>query len=218
MIQDPPRPPMRLNRRHERWLYGISAVVLGSGIGWLVDHYFFAGPSDFGDAHAPFEPWWLRLHGAAAMAALVVLGSLFPGHIARAWRLRLNRRSGLAMLSVVGLLVVTGWALYYLGDEETRGWISVVHWAVGLAAAAGLALHVWLGKRQTRRPNATPLSDESAGAQGDLIDGGPEASHGLPGQRLTSLKKGKRDMPSPKLPSPIDGAQRARILPTGFWR
>ena len=104
MKTDVQPPPMRLSRWHERWLYAIGALVFVSGVGWLADHYLFAGSADFGDAHAAFEPLWLRLHGAAAMAGLVVLGSLLPGHITRAWRSRTNRRSGLLMLSIAVLL------------------------------------------------------------------------------------------------------------------
>ena len=164
MTKDAQLPPMRLSRRHERWLYAIGALIFVSGLGWLADHYLFAGSADFGDAHAAFEPWWLRLHGAAAMAGLVVLGSLLPGHIARAWRLRTNYRSGLLMLSLVVLLVVTGYGLYYVGDEETRPWISMVHWLAGVVAAAGLALHVRWGKRQTRRMHLPAAANPSSSA------------------------------------------------------
>ena len=151
MRNDGQLPPMRLSRRHELWLYAIGALIFVSGLGWLGDHYLFAGSADFGDAHAASEPWWLRLHGAAAMAGLAALGSLFPGHIARAWRSRTNYRSGLLMLSITVLLVVTGYGLYYVGDEETRPWISLVHWLVGIMACAGLVLHVRLGKSRRWR-------------------------------------------------------------------
>ncbi len=142
---------MRLSRRHELWLYAIGVLIFVSGLGWLWDHYLFAGSADFWEAHAAFEPWWLRLHGAAAMAGLAALGSLLPGHIARAWRSRTNYRSGLLMLSIAVLLVVTGYGLYYAGNEETRPWISMVHWLVGVVAVAGLLVHVRLGKRRMLR-------------------------------------------------------------------
>ena len=151
MKRDVQPPPMRLSRWHERWLYAIGAWVFLSGIGWLADHYLFAGSADFGDGHAASEPLWLRLHGAAAMAGLVVFGSLLPGHIARAWRLRRNYRSGVLMLSLMLLLVLTGYGLYYFGDEESRPWISMVHWLAGIVAGASLVLHVRLGKHSMGR-------------------------------------------------------------------
>ena len=36
----------------------------------------------------------LMVHGGAAMVTLLLLGALFPSHVARAWRSRLNPRLG----------------------------------------------------------------------------------------------------------------------------
>lgn len=149
------RLPMRLSQQHERWIYATGGVLFLSGLGWLIAHFFLAGPGEFGELHHVSEPWWLRLHGAGAMVFLLALGSLFPGHIVRAWQVRKNHRTGLLMLTIMAVLVVTGYGLYYAGDETTRPWISAVHWVVGLAAAAGLLLHVQIGRRSRgKRPIA----------------------------------------------------------------
>lgn len=150
------RSPMRLSSRHERWLYGIAGALLFSGLGWLVSHYFVAGSSlaaafRFEGTPHLSEPWWLRLHGAAMIGFLVVFGALLPGHLVHGWRRRHNRRSGIFMLSVVVALSLTGYGLYYLGDESTRPWISAAHWVIGLAAAGTLVVHVILGKRGALR-------------------------------------------------------------------
>lgn len=148
------RPTARLTRRHERWLYGVGAALFLSGAGWLVAHYFFAGTGEFGDARNASEPWWLRVHGAAAMAFLIAFGSLLPAHIVPAWRLLKNRRSGMLMIALVSVLVLTGYGLYYLGSEQTRTWISAVHWSVGIVCAGGLWAHVRWGKSGAKVPTA----------------------------------------------------------------
>jgi hypothetical protein len=150
------RLPMRLSRRHERWIYIAAALLLLTGLGWLVFHYFFAQPNDFGEAHHPSEPWWLRLHGAAAMGFLLALGSLLPGHITRGLHLRKNLVSGLAVLSMMCLLVLTAYGLYYAGDETVRPWISLGHWVLGLAIGVVFGLHVWLGKHRATAPRPLP--------------------------------------------------------------
>ena len=48
------------------------------------------------------------------------------------------------------LLTVTGYLLYYAGDENTRPVISAAHWILGLAVPALLAWHVISGRTQTR--------------------------------------------------------------------
>ncbi|WP_211464894.1 hypothetical protein [Collimonas silvisoli] len=161
-----PPMPIRLSRQHERWIYLIGAILFLSGLGWLIAHNFLAAPGEFGDAHHPSEPWWLRLHGAAAMGFLMVIGSLLPGHIASAWRLRKNHRSGLFMLALVAVLLLTGYGLYYAGDEQSRPWISLIHWIAGTAAAAGLWLHIWLGKRKANMLHAVvrkPIAPDATG-------------------------------------------------------
>ena len=144
----------RLSRWHERWLYGVSALLFLSGAAWLVAHYFFAGAGEFGETRNASEPWWLRLHGAAAMAFLIAFGSLFPAHVVPAWRRLKNRRSGMMMIALVSVLVLTGYGLYYLGGERTRPWISLIHWTVGILCAGGLWAHVHWGKSGAKVPPA----------------------------------------------------------------
>jgi len=139
---------MRLSQRHERLIYVVGAMLLLSGIAWLLTHYFLVTAGEFGPERHPSEPWWLRVHGAFAMVFLIAFGSVLPGHVMRAWHLRKNRNSGIAMFAVVCLLVLTGYGLYYVGNELTRPWISAVHWVIGIGSAATLVLHVVLGKRR----------------------------------------------------------------------
>jgi hypothetical protein len=145
---------MRLRPWHKRAVYAVGALTLVSGLGWLIDHYLLAGVAEFGEPHGAFELWWLRLHGAAIMAGLVVLGSLLPGHVAGALRAGENLRSGLSMLGLAVFLTATGYGLYYVGDENVRSWISALHWLAGLAAGVALPLHLWFGKRRRKRHGA----------------------------------------------------------------
>ncbi len=161
MKQGPP--PMRLGRTHERCVYFIGLLTFLSGAGWLADHYLLAGVGEFGDAHAAGEPLWLAIHGAAAMAALTVFGSLLPGHIARAWKARRNLGSGLVMLALFSLLIVTGYGLYYVGNEDTRPWISLAHWSTGIAIAGSLVMHIYLGKRRIRGSKSVPAGSIHGG-------------------------------------------------------
>lgn len=154
-MKPPPRnhawpQPVRLGRRHELWVYGLAALLLLSGAGWLVAHYFLAIPTEFGDPHQPSEPWWLRLHGAAAMGFLVIVGTVLLNHVVRAWHLRSNHKSGLVFMGLLAAMVLTGYALYYFGGEETRPWISKAHWIAGLASAVALPIHAVLGRRRQK--------------------------------------------------------------------
>lgn len=81
------------------------------------------------------------------MAFLIALGILIPMHIRRAWQARRNRANGAFFVTIIGILVVTGYGLYYFGDEHLRSITSWIHLMLGLVAPLLLVWHIWLGRR-----------------------------------------------------------------------
>jgi hypothetical protein len=142
-----PRPDtIRLGSLQEGAVYLATAALVVSGAIWLVLHYFLTKQGAFGPAIHPAEPWMLRIHGAAAMAALIVYGSLLPIHVRRAWAMRRNVVLGSSVVCFMLLLTVTGYLLYYAGSEELRPIISAAHWILGLAVPLLLCWHVASGR------------------------------------------------------------------------
>ena len=88
------------------------------------------------------------MHGAAVIGFLLAFGALLTIHVPHNWRRHLHRGSGLFLVLAVSLLALSGYGLYYLVSDSSRAWISVLHWAIGLLAAAGLAVHIVLAKRR----------------------------------------------------------------------
>ena len=146
---------MRLSRGHRAWVYWSGALLLASGCLWLLLHYFVHVPGEFGEAPHPLESWSLRLHGAAAMLVLVVLGSLVPVHVRRGLHQRRNLFPGITLASAAVLLIASGYALYYFGGEEARPWISAFHWVIGLGALPLVLWHIWRGRVAARSKAAS---------------------------------------------------------------
>jgi heme A synthase len=130
-------------------IYVAYAVLVLTGVGWLV--------ADQGKDAANTELWQeaaaslLMLHGGGAMLTLLFLGALVPLHVQRAWRGRKNRTTGVTMVTLNVLLVVTAFGLYYAGSDAVRLWISDVHIAIGVILPALFIVHVLLGRRSARR-------------------------------------------------------------------
>jgi len=125
---------------------GVLVLVL-TGLAWLAVHYQGRPRGDFGDAPHPAEPWLLRLHGIAAYFFLLVLGSMGTVHVMLAWRMRRNRFSGIALLAIAAVLMLTALGLYY-GPEAAHAAASIAHWLCGLVLLPLLWLHVELARRR----------------------------------------------------------------------
>lgn len=137
---------MRLSARHQLWIYVLGTLVALSGALWLLFHSFIAVPGDFGPAAHPLERWWLRLHGLASAAFLILLGTVLPVHAQIAWLAGRNRFSGALFFAVLMFLIASGYALYYVGHEAARSALSIGHWTVGLGVPAVIAWHAWRGR------------------------------------------------------------------------
>ena len=138
--------PARLGGRR-RWLVNLTGLGLWlTGLAWLGLHYFGVRQGEFGAEHSPLEAWSLRAHGAFAFLALWTLGLLWGVHVVNGWRLDRRRWTGSVLLGVFGLLILSGYLLYYAGEDSVRPMVSVIHWAVGL-----LVLLAYLAHRLFRR-------------------------------------------------------------------
>jgi cation transport ATPase len=139
-----------LSALHRRVAYAVLALVFASGLAHLLVHDYFPARGPFGPAPNPLEPWLLKIHGAAAMATLVVFGSLVPTHIARFWQLAHNRLPGVLFLAVTLLLIATGYGLYYFGGDELRQLARQAHIVLGAAAVPAFVYHSWRGAAERR--------------------------------------------------------------------
>ena len=140
------RHPTNLPRWQELAVYASGAVLLVTGIIWLVLDKWVRVEGEFGPEHHSAEQWALIAHGIGAYAFLMIVGALIPVHIPLGWRQGRNRLSGVSVLIVCAILSLTALGLYYLGEDVTRSRVSLVHWLVGVGAIAVLLIHVTRGR------------------------------------------------------------------------
>ncbi|MBW8781930.1 MAG: DUF4405 domain-containing protein [Verrucomicrobia bacterium] len=155
---------LRLSFRQRLWFHGSFAVLFLSGALWWILHRWFPVQTEFGSQENPLNSWLLRLHGAAAMIALVVLGSLLPNHVRAAWRAHRNRFSGGGMIALSAALTLTGYGLYYAAGETLRLAASLSHLGLGLAFPGVLIWHIRRGRALRRRlgaPHRNPPDAQS---------------------------------------------------------
>jgi cytochrome c biogenesis protein CcdA len=122
---------LQLDRRLRWSLYAAFALLFATGAAWLLaDQLKDSADGEFWQATIANV---LMVHGGAAMLTLLLLGALFPIHIVRAWRGRLNRVSGSIMVVCNAVLILT-------------------------ALPVLIAFHIWLGRRQSKNRVAAARS------------------------------------------------------------
>ena len=105
--------------------------------------------------------WLLRVHGALAWCVTLVGGVVWQVHVRPAWRAVRRRRrrahrahplrhgrartaSGVLMVGALAVLLASAIGLQY-APEEAHAWLSVTHWALGIALAVALLWH-WIAR------------------------------------------------------------------------
>ncbi len=136
------------------WLLTLSGGSLWlSGSAWLLLHYFGQTQGEFGSEMNPLEPWMMKLHGLVLIPALLGIGGMFVAHIPKGWTHPHQRIAGIALCALLGVLIVSGYMLYYVGDEALRNWTSIAHWSFGLGLPVIFVWHYVNGMRARRRPS-----------------------------------------------------------------
>jgi cytochrome bd-type quinol oxidase subunit 2 len=152
---------IRLKRLQKYSLYTVLALLFLSGLAWAYWNYLCSP----GDLETSAKTWAMKIHGAAAMVVLVLIGMLLSAHVRFAWRARRNRANGSVFLSAFAFLTITGYGLYYAGGETLRAWTSWIHLGVGLALPILLLIHIFLGRRT--RPSGQSRARSRPGSPGD---------------------------------------------------
>ena len=136
-----------MNRRSTRMSAGLRVAIYAafgalwvSGASWLVLHLFFRPVTDFGPVPHPWEPALMRVHGAVAVAGVFLLGWISIAHLAEHWRQGRRPVSGIVISVTATLLVLSGYALYYL-TGSTQSAAAVIHETIGVAAIAIALVH-----------------------------------------------------------------------------
>ncbi|HYL02786.1 MAG TPA: hypothetical protein VEU54_05155 [Steroidobacteraceae bacterium] len=121
-------------------LYVVGGLLWLTGCLWLVLHLAFPQATAFGPLPNPWEALVLRIHGWAAACGLFLFGWVTAAHVSDRWRGIRSRLSGVALALSVGVIAVTGYALYYTTGRLHDG-AALVHEGLGVAAIALVLAH-----------------------------------------------------------------------------
>jgi len=148
-------------RRARHVLVWGCALLLATGVAWLLGHDVWLQQTPFGPQPHPLVAWLLRAHGALAWCVTLVGGAVWQVHVRPAWRAvrrrRLHRRrlegvrpgrartvSGVLLVIALAVLLGSAIGLQY-APEQAHATLSVTHWVLGLLLSIGLVWH-WIAR------------------------------------------------------------------------
>lgn len=133
------------------WINCTGLGVWVSGVAWLIVHYCLEPQDAIVLPVSSAAPWWLKVHGAFAFLAIWTGGLVWGLHVLKAWQRRRHRWTGGILIGSLLMLIVSGYLLYYVGEERARQGISLLHWILGLLLPLGYLAHRLVKKVPRRR-------------------------------------------------------------------
>ncbi|WP_339939274.1 DUF4405 domain-containing protein [Undibacterium luofuense] len=142
------QPRFRIERWHRYSLYALLAGLWLSGLIWLLVRYTLRTVTEYGEVPHAAEHPLMQLHGALLWFWLFLWGSLLLQHIRRAHQAQRNRRSGWTLISLLLIVSLSAYGLYYLAAENSRPVWSWLHAGSGIVLPLILFWHIRRGRRQ----------------------------------------------------------------------
>ncbi len=148
---------------YRRFLYTITALSWLTGVLFFVLSRWFMVEGEFGPEKHPWQFPTLMAHGGSAFLMMISYGALLISHVPSSWKLNRLRYLGIALISVVGLQIITAYLLYYLGNEAIREIVVWCHLAAGFSLPFVLGAHVLIGIRHRARHKKAVMARRLAG-------------------------------------------------------
>jgi hypothetical protein len=108
--------------------------------------HFLTTSTELGPAPNAAAAPLLVVHGIIAVIVTFLFGFIAAAHVRVMWRVGADRASGLWLLWLVSILLVTGFAGFFLVTDSIRDWNGLLHGVLGLALIAPWLVHLFGGR------------------------------------------------------------------------
>ena len=130
--------------RFERWaVWSTSVATFVTGVIYLGMKYLMVSDDPLAVVNHPWQPAMLKLHILVAPLLVFSIGLVTVRHVWRHLRskTREGRRSGLLTVVVLGPMIVSGYLIQTITEEDWLRTMAIVHIGLGLAYGLGLLAH-----------------------------------------------------------------------------
>jgi hypothetical protein len=131
---------------YKKCFFFLLAVSWFSGIIFLIFDNFIEIEGDFGIENHPAQYLFLKIHGASSFLILVAFGYFLSAHVKKNLYSRTKRgiRSGLSLIIMTSLMIISAYLLYYIPDNFVRDIAIYTHIITGSLLPFILIFHIFL--------------------------------------------------------------------------
>jgi hypothetical protein len=149
MLMPRAQKPIAMSGSARLAVYGLMAALWLSGCVWLYLDQLAKRRDPFGSERSPWESAILTAHGIIAVAAMYLFGWLTAHHIVHWWNMERRRTSGGVLSGLLTVLIVSGFALFFLSDDRWQQYAALVHDVVGAGVVIFAVQHWFMFRRST---------------------------------------------------------------------
>ncbi len=133
---------VRFPKIYRQCLYGMFLLSCCSGSSFFILKTWFVQQGEYGLVKHAWQYPALQIHGAMAFLMMVGFGFVLGAHMPKSWKTKEKRKTGILLLTMPSLLILSGYLLYYVAQDTFREWLEYTHLAIGLLLPLGLTLHI----------------------------------------------------------------------------
>ncbi len=128
----------------QKWFLHVAVIlstVTGALYAWM--KYFVESDDPFAVANHPWQPTLLHLHIVAVPLLVFGLGWIASVHIGPKYRsrTRIARKSGLIMMAIAGIMILSGYLLQVFTGELVLEISAWTHWISSCVFVLGYLVH-----------------------------------------------------------------------------
>jgi len=127
---------------YKKWFYLILCCSWVTGITFFIFNNFIIIQGEFGEEKHFLQYPVLKTHGIFAFAIMVTYGFFLGAHVRKSWKVKPQPVSGIIIMIMPILLIISGWLLYYIATDNSRQIVSLFHFSIGLLLPIALIIHI----------------------------------------------------------------------------
>lgn len=132
-----------MTRAQRVCLHASVALLTATGALYAWMKYFMRPADEFAVVNHPLQPHMLSAHVVIAPIGVFAFGWIFANHIWPSFvNRRPNRASGIAAMSLIAPMVLSGYLLQIATADSTRRAMAIAHWLTSAIFLLAYAAHL----------------------------------------------------------------------------